>query len=597
MTDLRSHLERIPEDELLSLASLWLVRPDMPFNRQKVVQRLVGFFSSSTIRSRLMEGLDRNEAGIVTLVYVLGSASREGIAAFFAPKAHHVVDRDIDRLLKRTVLLLDEDGLLTLSSSLDYSGVVSLDVFNGRMRTDGRRIRLVETLKAMMSIVSASRTRNTSSSIRRLARSSAYVFPLLSQEEVVTLFEAFTQAALSRGLMKDVAGRIVIDRAEAEAFFSLPLVTIKACLLCGGTAHEDGIRLARLALLLDDGSACSLLWASRHGDGVDDLVARFMELRFIMGDDEEDTDASEVLVTDDLVVRTPASGRSVTPALFMSATLVDRIVTYQVSREAVEAGFDLGIDGKEMEEALGTASPLVHDRIAMWRERYDEFSFTRGIYLETSERNAKLISQLPLLRIHILRQVSPRAFLMKASSEEQWRRILVYSGFDMLPRTVGEDDAADDEAHGDGRAPDACADAVEVPLSSLAAKASCGDRSFTSALADVIAQRIDSDDRQAYMDMLDAGYILDEGQIVPGRTLARMRRASGFDHQAKLNLLSSAISEHGLLEISTPDGTMRAFVTMVETRGRTKSARLVDEDGDEHVIPVDRMFALKEVLS
>ena len=99
------------------------------------------------------------------------------------------------------------------------------------------------------------------------------------------------------------------------------------------------------------------------------------------------------------------------------------------------------------------------------------------------------------------------------------------------------------------------------------------------------------------MDMLDAGYILDEGQIVPGRTLARMRRASGFDHQAKLNLLSSAISEHGLLEISTPDGTMRAFVTMVETRGRTKSARLVDEDGDEHVIPVDRMFALKEVLS
>ena len=149
MTDLRSHLERIPEDELLSLASLWLVRPDMPFNRQKVVQRLVGFFSSSTIRSRLMEGLDRNEAGIVTLVYVLGSASREGIAAFFAPKAHLVVDRDIDRLLKRTVLLLDEDGLLTLSSSLDYSGVVSLDVFNGRMRTDGRRIRLVETLKAL----------------------------------------------------------------------------------------------------------------------------------------------------------------------------------------------------------------------------------------------------------------------------------------------------------------------------------------------------------------------------------------------------------------------------------------------------------------
>ena len=186
---------------------------------------------------------------------------------------------------------------------------------------------------------------------------------------------------------------------------------------------------------------------------------------------------------------------------------------------------------------------------------------------------------------------------MKASSEDQCRRILVYSGFDMLPRTVGEDDAADDEAHGDRRAPDACADAVEVPLSSLAAKASCGDRSFTSALADVIAQRIDSDDRQAYMDMLDAGYILDEGQIVPGRTLARMRRASGFDHQAKLNLLSSAISEHGLLEISTPDGTMRAFVTMVETRGRTKSARLVDEDGDEHVIPVDRMFALKEVLS
>ena len=110
MTDLRSHLERIPEDELLSLASLWLVRPDMPFNRQKVVQRLVGFFSSSTIRSRLMEGLDRNEAGIVTLVYVLGNASREGIAVFFAPKAHLVVDRDIDRLLKRTVLLLDEDG-------------------------------------------------------------------------------------------------------------------------------------------------------------------------------------------------------------------------------------------------------------------------------------------------------------------------------------------------------------------------------------------------------------------------------------------------------------------------------------------------------
>lgn len=597
MTDLRSHLERIGEDGLLELASLWLPRVEMPFNRQKVVQDLVSFFSSSSVRSALVAGVDRREAGILTIVDVLSCASRDGIVSFFPPSSRLMVERDIDRLLRRTLLLVDEDGMLTLSSCLDYSPVLSREVFGSCIRKKARRIRLVETLKAMMALVNVSKVRNTPAAIRRLARNSSYIFPLLEEDEVITLMEDFVATALTLSIMTDGPQGLAIDVDRTAWFFRLPLVRIKASLLCGGQADAAGLALASLAMWLEDDAAITLLKASCAQEEVDEvLLKRLSRLSFIMGDDEDDGNDDEVLVTDDLTLRTSSSGRDATLWLFTFPVLVDRMLTLQITRESVEAGFDAGLDVETMEAHLKTPSPLVNDRLRMWRGRYDEFRFTRGICLETSERNARIIAQLPLLKIHIIAQLSPNAFLMKASSEEQWRRILVYSGFDMLPHTIEDGEAQ--EATGDGvkerehETVSGCGSIGSLPQETCP-----GDLSYRTALEDAIEERIEAQDRQAYRDMLEAGYILSKEQIVPGRHLPRLRSASGFDHQARLGLLNAAAGDHSLLELTSADGTMKAFVTLVEKCGRSRNVTVVDENGDEHVIPVERIFRVRETLS
>lgn len=597
MTDLRSHLERIGEDGLLELASLWLPRVEMPFNRQKVVQDLVSFFSSSSVRSALVAGVDRREAGILTIVDVLSCASRDGIVSFFPPSSRLMVERDIDRLLRRTLLLVDEHGMLTLSSCLDYSPVLSREVFGSCMRRESRRIRLVETLKAMMALVNVSKVRNTPAAIRRLARNSSYIFPLLDEDEVITLMEDFVATALPLSIMTDGPQGLAIDVDRAAWFFRQPLVRIKASLLCNGNADSSGLALASLAMWLEDDAATALLKASCAQEEVDEvLLKRLSRLSFIMGDDEDDGNDDEVLVTDDLTLRTSSSGRDATLWLFTSPVLVDRMLTLQITRESVEAGFDAGLDVETMEAHLKTPSPLVNDRLRMWRGRYDEFRFTRGICLETSKRNARIIAQLPLLKIHIIAQLSPNAFLMKASSEEQWRRILVYSGFDMLPHTIEDDDSQ--EAAGDGvkereqETVSGCGSIGALPQETCP-----GDLSYRTDLEDAIEERIEAQDRQAYMDMLEAGYILSKEQIVPGRHLPKLRSASGFDHQARLGLLNAALGDHSMLALTTADGTMKAFVTLVEKCGRSRNVTVVDENGDEHVIPVERIFRVREILS
>lgn len=598
MTDLRSHLERIGEDGLLELASLWLPRVEMPFNRQKVVHDLVSFFSSSSVRNALVAGVDRGEAGILTIVDVLSHASRDGIVSFFPPSSRLMVERDIDRLLRRTLLLVDEDGMLTLSSSLDYSPVLSREVFASCMRRGARRIRLVETLKAMMALVNISKVRNTPAAIRRLARNSSYIFPILEEDEVITLMEDFVATALTLSIMTDGPQRLAIDVDRAAWFFRQPLVRIKASLLCNGQADAAGLALASLAMWLEDDAATALLKASCAQEEVDEvLLKRLSSLSFIMGDDEDDGNDDEVLVTDDLTLRTSSSGRDATLWLFTSPVLVDRMLTLQITRESVEAGFDAGLDVETMEAHLKTPSPLVNDRLRMWRGRYDEFRFTRGICLETSERNARIIAQLPLLKIHIIAQLSSSAFLMKASSEEQWRRILVYSGFDMLPHTI-TDDEMQAEASGDGVKEREQETVIGCgSIGSLPQETYPGDLSYRTDLEDAIEERIEAQDRQAYMDMLEAGYILSKEQIVPGRHLPKLRSASGFDHQARLGLLNAALGDHSMLALTTADGTMKAFVTLVEKCGRSRNVTVVDENGDEHVIPVERIFRVREILS
>ena len=450
---------------------------------------------------------------------------------------------------------------------------------------------------AMMALVNVSKVRNTPAAIRRLARNSSYILPLLEEDEVITLMEDFVATALTLSIMTDGPQGLAIDVDRAAWFFRQPLVRIKASLLCNGNADAAGLALASLAMWLEDDAATALLKASCAQEEVDeDLLKHLSRLSFIMGDDEDDENDDEVLVTDDLTLRTSSSGRDATLWLFTSPVLVDRMLTLQITRESVEAGFDAGLDVETMEAHLKTPSPLVNDRLRMWRGRYDEFRFTRGICLETSERNARIIAQLPLLKIHIIAQLSPSAFLMKASSEEQWRRILVYSGFDMLPHTIEDDDSQ--ETAGDGVKEREQETVIGCgSIGSLPQETCPGDLSYRTDLEDAIEERIDAQDRQAYMDMLEAGYILSKEQIVPGRHLPKLRSASGFDHQARLGLLNAALGDHSMLALTTADGTMKAFVTLVEKCGRSRNVTVVDENGDEHVIPVERIFRVREILS
>ena len=554
-----SYLSQLDENSLLDLASLYLGRVPMPFSRAGITEALMHFFSSPAVKENLISGVSDDESRILSLISIFGPLENTAVRDFFSDSDPRHAGRMISSLVRRTLLLRNEEGKLDLNSMYDYTPLVSLSVFSSWLVSERRTIFLRDTLRAFCAI-------RTATNRKDISKTWKYIFPRLDSGELDCLYDAFLTLSQQTGLFN--------DRRKLASFFAQDLDAIKAQLLSSGSGMS--IDAAQMAVSLS-----SFLNAEGLG--------------FILGDEDKSDEESTVYVSADFTIRYHSCSRDSIFHLYTFPSLVDTMVTLEINRDSIRNGFDSSLTDDDIIASFSgcKVSAGIENRIRSWWEDYNSLRMYDCIYLETSEERAGIISRLPLMKIHIIKRVGSTGFLMRKSTEKQWRVILTYSGFDMLGKTVREES-------GDGKDDAIICPPPAKPFNIKGIPLTREEKPdyYKNLLAIAIRKKASDDNREAYLEMLSAGYILSESQIVKDKVIPFSRSISGFNFQSKLSFIKkNTARSDALFEITTVDEKLVCSFEKLEGDGAESILSVLDEDGRNHKIPVSRIFKIKELIS
>lgn len=583
---LEDHLLMLDEDAFLDSARLFLGKVEMPYNKAKVLSSLLAFFRRPEVRANLMASVTEEESEALSLVSALGPLPPGALSgALGTPSAA----RTVKGLLSRMLLVRDGNGSLDLADCFDYAPVLSSKVLMkwAKPRVD---IRFRETMLALAGACLCAPWPKNAWALSRSASAFAQRLPLMEdKEEAKRLVAAFHRLVSAAAIGPDGEP----DPAKLDDLLSRSDLQIKAALLAGGVPGQEAMAWAASASAFGAEGAREALGISGASSSAA-LGQAAKDLEGVMLCPEDDSEASLFVVSNDFTVRCdrlPAGSRV---WMFTEPVLVDRIVTRSITKDSARAGFDAGLTVEDMIEELsagGPPDPAVEQRLRSWREAWGQVKVMDGLYLEAGERDARLIDNLPLLQIHIIRKVSPTGYLMRRSTEEQWRRILLYSGFDMLGKTLSE--APSPKEGGEEGAPQWPEDA---PVAALPAERAGLDTSWKERMADEIRAKAKQSSRAGYMALLEAGMILSPTQILSDKEIRPKRSVSGFDHKAKCGFVRAAAADPSLeIEVTTANWKRECFVAGVGGDGADMAAELLFPDGTRETVPVGKMFLIREI--
>ncbi len=595
MNALETHLMTLEANEFLDTASLYLGPVSMPYNKHTLISSLVSFFSQPLVKENLISSITDEESRILSLVSCFQPVRQERLEALYTGAHAKSFTRCVRNLLKRTLLLFDEDHCLNLNSSLDFSAVLNAEVFSQSRKSEKRNVRLKETLKAFASVVNTEHMGASTHSQKRTVRAHQDAFVLLSPEETETLFSSFISACLSCGAMYIEAESVLIDKDRMVSFFSMSVNEIKAALLAGGKADEQAMHLAALASELRAEEAVRFYRAVYEcADEDREIYERLLKLDFIMSDDEE-CSQSDIIIQDDMSIRSTGTSPDSIIFLFSTVALVDRMLTYTISKESVKAAFDCQLSLDDIFSAIGEFSDTMRTQLEDWRDQYDRICLYDCICLVTDEKNARLIENLPLLQIHIIRKIGQNAFLFRKSTQAQWRRILVYSGFDMLGKTECE---KEEESAEENNEETHSAVNSSFLLSQLPEHRQERSLQWKEKLEKAVNEKAGEKNRQAYLDLLSSGCLLSPSQIVPDRIFPVARSASGFDYSQKLALIRQAVKDRcSLYEITYASGKVTGTIEELKKGSDDYILTLLTQEGKSIEFSVGRIFRIRQILS
>ena len=128
--------------------------------------------------------------------------------------------------------------------------------------------------------------------------------------------------------------------------------------------------------------------------------------------------------------------------LFLKPIKTDIITQWLIDKNTMRAAFSMNYTPSDILTLLDSITQYgvpetIKARIESWYEQYRSIIVQRALILVVDEKNSRILDNLPLLQIHILSKPASNVFIMNPDTEEEWRKILTYSGYDMLGSTMG----------------------------------------------------------------------------------------------------------------------------------------------------------------
>lgn len=588
---LENYLDYLDMDRLLFLSRLYLGKIEMPYTKIRLIDNLKLFLSEERIR-KLISSVKSDEAILISIAHLFGPLDEKQLSSL-SGLSFIRTSLYLDRLSMRFLMFKNDDDLWEENESFDLSAVYT-DSFLRSSDEDVEREdkNLKDVLAGMASILSAENLRSSRKDNLRYLRAIGISdhFPKLSRETSEYIAISFIKAGLYCGFLSDESGYIK-PTEKIEDLKSFSNLFLAYLLFSEGRFNHSSLSAFLAQNIYSDKEVNEKLRIIYRE------IDRALPFLSLVGLKDEDNGATFAL-SSDYTLTSSKCDESFTLSRFMTVEKVDTYTTWTLTREGVKSSFDSGFTAEKIIKYLSRFTKVpesIQERLKNWNESYERVRVYDYLFVETTERNAFLIDSLPLLKIHIVKKVSPTGYLMKRSTEEQWRRILMYSGLEMIGKTEREDGLVtilNEKTENNRLNAYMNATYPTLPRRKYIQKKEYNENLLKS---DISIKLKTKEEKESFTRLLNIGCIVDSSQIVPGQPFYQGRKATGFEYQVKLHLLRQSIKEDFFVELMFEDEKYIAKVVSINKVEDNNIAIIIDENENRLEVDISKIFLVREI--
>lgn len=614
-------LNRYSEENYFYLVRNYLGLIKTPFHKPALTTKLCNFFSQPEIEEKVLSLIDEMDQIILSLVNIAGPLTGENIISLLEGRwSYGKLVRRVSNLQERMILLNDGGAL----------------IFNPLFE---ERIRLLCSLKPLLG-EGTDTLQNGAYCSTEFIRAFLNVVDreqkLTYKEEYSSLFPSYNsgQLKLLYTLVGDVLcrqcivsgdKRVSVDFEKAHKMLALNDRQL-LCLFIAESYpkekdHSKAVVFANsLLAFLEKVGSCDTpslklllrVLALKAGIEYDSsLLDRLSTLGVLSLNDiwhanqiEEDTGRSTLVIDSDNTIS--YSGICTEDDIlyrFSDLMVLDRQTRYQVSSQSFTRGLDSNLTWKEIHTYLEKNSyPLMSSSLlkmlGITHERYQQITIYDGIVLVTEDRVTRLITQLQSMQDHIIATIAPNTFLMKRSTEQAWRNILVQSGVLVPAKRNGErletgtetDNPLFEKLVEENKVTSV---PIEVPTMQEI-KPTVLDKDLRLAIENAKLSKAERSDLEQ---RFKAKMILVKDQVV-AQVVNGVVEAGGFDYQGKVGLCRNAVGKNNIaLQLMLPDQELivQALEVAYTAQKEALLKAAVMPDMEVKIIPVSKIFLVRQL--
>ncbi|MCR5732228.1 MAG: helicase-associated domain-containing protein [Sphaerochaetaceae bacterium] len=588
---LENYLEYQDLEKILFLSRLYLGKIEMPYTKSRLVERLKAFLTPERIE-KLVRSANEEESSLISLLHIFGAMDEKKLA-FFSGLSEIRTSLYLNRLSMRLLVFKNDDDLWEENESFDLSLLYSNSILKSKQpQAERDDMNLTDIIAGMASILSAENLLNSRKDNLRYLRAIGISdhFPKIGKEKAELIASAFIRTGLNCGFLSNESG-FVKPTEKLRDLKDFSDIQLAYLLFSEGNFNKRSLS----AFLAQD-----IYGVEEVNDKLRVIypeIDKALLFLSLIGNREKSTESTFVL-SSDYTLTSSMRDESFILSRFMTVDKVDTYTTWTLTREGVKSGFDSGLTAESIIEYLSTFTTVpeaIQERLRNWNESYDRVRVYDYLYIETDERNARLIDSHPLMSIHIVKKVSNTGYLMKRSTEEQWRRILMYTGLEMVGKTEREDGLI--TIYSEKLPNDRLEEYKHASYPTLLDRQYIKKKSYSDNLfkIDIASKLKTKEEKESFTRLLDIGCIIDPSQIVPGQPFYQGRKATGFEYQVKLHLLRQSIKEGFFVSLALEEENYIAKIESINKVDNKDIAIIIDENGKRIELDISKIFLVREI--
>lgn len=551
-----NRLSSLDEEYYFHIASCILGAIPTPFNKQSLNGSILSFFANEGNKRNAILSINDDERKILQFVSLMEEANLQQIEAFCNDMNHYVLVLGIENLCDRLLLFKTADGYVVNPLLEDDIMALKRDVRKGT----GTKSPYVDSnvLRAVLTMLINGSVPQREANLHRFYKSGRIqaVFPQFEGKKAIRMFELIRKVIMESDAIQLNGSHVSLDRYTCRHLFILP--TIDVCLSAMRVWYGPELEKAlskTLPVLIEfpmEEKRFTGIVSATLGDSAPEGFVQDLEALGLLN--ESNAGASHGISLNEAIMEPPLKRSALTIDsdlmvsyygipdeydilyLFADVQKCDNLIVYAITKSSFSRALGFETSRDEIEKYLN--DPKTNVVLEQWERAASRVKVYDGIVLKCTEEVSFLVHKLFGVSRNVIAELGDGVFLMKRSTEEQWRRVLSKAlDLEDLPSPICEnthDGSLNSNVfrwHGikAERRPTTECTAKEAPSWDDVRKELIDDANAKGCMTEELGN------------LIDAKRIVSTSQIGKAFKYEKLPTAGGFDFNAKLALIKKAI--------------------------------------------------------